>query len=303
LPLVLKLVTSMAIGAAGGIVLGTFASWLINRIHLTYDGLYHVFTLSIALVSFAGVEALGGNGFLSVYVCAVVLGSKPFVHRISLIQFHEGVAWLMQVVMFLSLGMLVYPNQLVPYLGSGCVLAAILLFVARPIAVFTSLMPFSQFSKRERAFISWVGLRGAVPIILSTIPLISGVPAAPTIFNVIFFVVFTSVVVQGTGLRLVAKALKVVSKDESYMSEKKVASSKLEVKILAESPVIGKSVVELGLPDSVLLVLLTRGTDSQIPRGNTVLRDGDILLVQAEEEAVNDLKRIFSRSKVDTPIL
>lgn len=296
-----ELVMSMAIGGVGGVALGYSASWLINRMHLAYDGLYNVFTVGVAFISFAGIDLIGGNGFLSVYICGVVLGSKPFVHRISLIQFHEGMAWLMQIGMFLSLGLLVYPNQLMPYVGTGCILALVLILVARPLAVVASLFYFKGFSKKDYAFISWVGLRGAVPIILSTIPLMHGVAAAPTIFNVVFFIVLLSVVVQGTGLRWVARALNVISSDDGSVNEKKISSSKLEVKILPHSPVIGRSVVELGLSDAVLLVLLTRGADSHIPRGNTILQAGDILLVQTQQGAVEEVRRIFSSSKVESP--
>lgn len=289
-----ELFFGMILGGVGGALFGVLSAWAINRIHLAYDGLYNVFTVGVALIAYAGIHSLGGNGFLAVYASGVALGSRPLVHRISLIHFHEGIAWLMQIVMFLSLGLLVYPSQLLPRLSDSLILAFVLVLVARPLAVMASLMFARGYTYNDKLFISWAGLRGAVPIILATIPMISGVSKALVLFNVVFFVVLVSVLVQGTAIRWVARFLGVISDEISVVTEKKYIASKLQVRILPDSPVIGRSVVELNLPSSILLILLTRGTESHIPRGNTVFRAGDTLLVQAQGDSIDEVRKIFT---------
>ncbi len=292
-PLVGHLVLELAIGAIGGLLLGRGASWIINRLHLSYDGLYYVFTIGLAFLSYAGVDAIGGNGFLSVYVCGVALGSKPFVHRLALIQFHEGLAWLMQIVMFLSLGLLVFPSQLFAKTHEGLAVAIVLVLIARPLAVFVSLAGTKRFDSRDKLFLSWAGLRGAVPIILSTIPLMQGVASAPFMFNVVFYAVIVSVLVQGASLRWFATMLGVVVEGTEHVVTRRVSSLKFEVRVPPGAQVIGKSVVELGLSHAILLVLITRNGESSIPRGNTVFQAGDIVLVQADDDAAEEVHRIF----------
>src|SRR5262249_40663807 len=145
-----------------------------------------------------------GNGFLAVYIAGLVVGNSDFVHKRSLMRFHDGMAWLMQIAMFLTLGLLVFPLQIVPVVGAGIVVALFLMFVARPASVFMSLV-LSRLSWREKTFVTWAGLRGAVPIILATFPLLAGLPKSPTIFNLVFFIVLFSVLLQGTTLGLVAR--------------------------------------------------------------------------------------------------
>lgn len=292
-PLIGQLFLEFFIGGVGGILLGRGGGALMNRLHLAYDGLYYVFTIGLAFLSYAAIEAIGGNGFLSVYVCGVALGSKPFVHRLALIQFHEGLAWLMQIAMFLSLGLLVIPSQLLPETSAGLMIAFVLVVVARPLAVFISLGASPRFNTREKIFLSWTGLRGAVPIILATIPLMEGVKSAPLMFNLVFYAVLVSVLLQGTSLKWIARWLKVAEDDAGHMITKRVSSLKFEVRVPPTSQAIGKSVVELELSPSILLVLITRNGESSIPRGNTVFQEGDVLLVQADDDAAQEVHRVF----------
>jgi cell volume regulation protein A len=196
----------MVIGCVGGYVMGAGTVFLINRLRLAYDGLYPVLTFSLVLLTYAVVNLLGGNGFLAVYLSGIVIGNRKFPRKRLLLSFHDGLAWMMQIAMFVTLGLLVFPSHLVPVVGTGLLIAGCLIFVARPVSVFLCLA-MSRWSVRERAFISWVGLRGAVPVILATYPLLAGVERAEFIFNAVFFVVLTSSVLQGTTLPFVARRL------------------------------------------------------------------------------------------------
>ena len=195
------------IGALMGYATGRGSLWLINRIHLPNKGLYFVLLMALAFFSYAATEFVGGNGFLSIYICAVLLGSSDFVHKRILIQFYDGIAWLMQIILFLSLGLLVFPSRVWAVAGSGLLISAFLIFVARPIGVFGTLL-FFPTDRRSKIFLSWVGLRGAVPIVFATYPLIAGLPESGLIFNLVFFIAVSSVLVQGTMLPAVARWLR-----------------------------------------------------------------------------------------------
>ena len=223
--LLLLCAKGFVIGALMGYATGKGSLWLINRIHLPNKGLYFVLLLALAFFSYSATEALGGNGFLSIYICAVLLGSSDFVHKRMLLQFYDGVAWLMQIVLFLTLGLLVFPSRVWAVAGPGLLISAFLILVARPIGVFGSLVFFgrgraparpigrtavpegrlSEF--RSRVFLSWVGLRGAVPIVFATYPRIAGLAESDMIFNLVFFIAVSSVLVQGTTLPVIARKL------------------------------------------------------------------------------------------------
>ena len=285
-------VVQMVLGAALGIGFGLVWAKLINRLRLEYDGLYPVLTLALVMTAFGFTSLVGGNGFLAVYAAGVALGSRNFVHRLALIQFHDGVAWLMQIAMFLTLGLLVFPSQLLPVAWTGLALALVLVFFARPVAVFLSLIG-SRMPVREKAFLSWVGLRGAVPIVLATIPVTMGLPGSQAFFNVVFFVVVVSVMLQGTTIPWVARLLKVNAAHDDGPEEVRVPQSTVELVLRAESPVVGRLVVDLKLPPSALLLLLRRDGESYIPRGSTVLRPGDGILVATRKDDADDLRRMI----------
>jgi len=206
--LVPMFVRQMALGAALGYGIGKLMVLLVNRLRLEHEGLYPVLTLSLVLFTYGASTWLGGNGFLAAYLAGLRMGHSDFTHKRSLMRFHDSVAWLMQIVMFLTLGLQVFPSQLVPIVGVGLLLSLFLMVCARPISVMVTLS-FARFSLREKLMVSWVGLRGAVPIILATFPLLAGVPRANLMFNLVFFIVLTSVLLQGTSIPLVARWLKV----------------------------------------------------------------------------------------------
>jgi cell volume regulation protein A len=294
--LVVSFVLQIVAGIAMGFVFGKTIVFLANRLHLGFEGLYPVLTLSVMFLTYSLTSAAYGNGFLAVYLAGIVAGHQDFVHRRSLIRFHNGMAWLMQIAMFLTLGLLVFPSRLVSIIGTGLLVAAALIFLARPISVFLSLA-FSKFDLREKAFVSWVGLRGAVPIILATFPLLSGLPEADSIFNIVFFVVLTSTLLQGASLPYVAKWLKVDAPIENkpiYPIEfTPVSGFKNELKelpIRVNSPFVGKTIVELGLPAEFLIVLIARNKEFIMPSGGIELLAGDTLIVLADKETFAEVE-------------
>jgi potassium/hydrogen antiporter len=289
LNLVALFVREMLFGGVLGYGLGRLMLILVNRLKLGYEGLYAVLTLSLALLAYGVTDLLGGNGFLAVYLAGMVLGNRDFIRRRSLRRFHDGLAWLMQIAMFLTLGLLVFPSRLVPIIGMGLLIAGCLMLVARPVGVFLALAP-SRLNWREKAFTSWVGLRGAVPIVLATFPLLARIPQADLIFNVVFFVVLTSVLVQGTSIPLVARWLRLdapTTPKRWYPIEyTPIDGLKSELKELAVpfgSPLAGKAIVELGLPAEFLIILIARGDEYLLPSGGTVLESGDTLLVLSDK--------------------
>lgn len=275
------------IGGVFGFGFGFVLPHILNRIHLSYYGLYPVFTIGWVLLLFASSSMLGGNGFLAVYLAGIVANTKEFVHKKNLVGFHDGLSWIMQIAVFLTLGLLVFPAQLPDVAFQGLAVALLLMFVARPAGVFISLM-FSSFSIREKTFISWVGLRGAVPIVLATYPyLAQGFEHAHLIFNTVFFMVLASILIQGTSLPYMAKWLKVES--VKYESEKAPTSPLLlyslkQFYIQKGSKVIGKTIVELALPHDFLILLINRNNEYVKPTGSTTLEENDMLLIQCNGE-------------------
>lgn len=204
--MVLSLIQSIGLGVILGILFGKGMVELINRIKLHLEGLYPVLTIALALLTFSLTNYLGGNGYLSVYIAALILGNSEFVHKTEQIQFHDGLALLMQIIMFLALGLLVFPSQMVPVMGVGLIISIFLILVARPLAVFICLSPF-RVGVKDQIFISWVGIKGAVPIILATYPIVAGVSGGDMIFNVVFFITITSALIQGSTINTAAKYL------------------------------------------------------------------------------------------------
>jgi len=213
--LILLFGVQMSLGVIAGYVMGKGIVFLANHLRLGYEGLYPVLTLSSVLFTYGVTNLIGGSGFLAVYLAGIVAGNHDFIHRRSLLRFHDGIAWLMQIAMFLTLGLLVFPSRLVPIGGASLLIALWLVFIARPASVFVSLFPIRALSVREKTLVSWVGLRGAVPIVLATYPLLARIPQADLIFNVVFFIVLTSVLLQGTTIPLMARWLGVDEPDVS----------------------------------------------------------------------------------------
>jgi cell volume regulation protein A len=309
-----KFVLQMALGFGLGAGFGWVIKALLNRVALGYEGLYPVLTLAMVLFIYAATSLLGGNGFLGVYVAGIFLGNKNFIHKRSLVQFHDGLAWLMQIGMFLTLGLLVFPSQLVAVVGAGVAVAAFLILFARPAAVFLCLWG-RRFSPREKTLISWVGLRGAVPIVLATFPLVAGLPRSEMIFNLVFFVVLTSGLVQGMTIPWMARRLGLEAPAEDprrvplRLDVPLEGGTHLEDFILPYgSPRVGKTLVALNLPKDSLIALIGRGDRFLVPDGGTVLEAGDVLWVLVSEGSLSRVRDILTESAagdsvaLDTPI-
>lgn len=206
--LVLFFVMQMGVGAAIGIAMGEIMRRLFNALDLELEGIYPVLSVALALLTYGLTDYLDGSGFLAVYLAGLVMQRKPFTHQQSVLRFHDGLAWLMQVTMFLALGLQVFPARLVPIAGAGILISLFLIFIARPASVHAALA-FSPMSFREQTLVAWAGLRGAVPIILATFPLVAGLEKADTIFHMVFFIALTSVVMQGTAIPLLTRLLKI----------------------------------------------------------------------------------------------
>lgn len=291
---------NMTLGIAIGIVLGKIAVFVLDRIHLQYEGLYPVLSMSLVLIAFGVSELIHGNGFLAVYACGLVVGNSDFTYKRSIEKFHDGLGWLMQISMFLILGLLVFPSRMLPVAMSALVVSCFLMFVARPVAVYLGLLG-SGFSVRERTLVAWAGLRGAVPIVLATFPFIAGYVHADRIFHMVFFVVLTSVLLQGTTLMPFARILGV---DEPLAAKPRyplefektshIRTETREIDILPNSVSVGRQISELNLPAGALILLIRRENDFLIPRGETQIAPFDTLLVMAEKHALCNVREILT---------
>ena len=296
--LVPKFFISMGLGAISGYAFGHIMTWIVNRIHLEVEGLYPVLILSLIFFTFSFTDLIGGNAFLAVYVAAIILGNKNLIHKKSLMKFYDGQAWLMQIVMFLALGMMVFPSRVVPIMPQGILISLFLILVARPVAVFLSLSFARDLNFRKKLFISWVGLRGAAPIVFATYPLLAGISYAGTIFHLVFFISAISVLLQGTSLSLMAKWLhvsvpeKVKRKFPLDIEIKDDVSTELfELDVMPNSKAVGKPVVELQLPRNALIVLIHRDGKYLTAKGDTVIQGGDHLLVMADNRQT--IERVY----------
>jgi potassium/hydrogen antiporter len=287
IPLFLK---QMILGGVAGLAFGWISKIIINQIRLVFEGLYPVLVMTLMFITFSATDFIGGNGFLSIYICAIYLGNQDLIHKKTIFKMYDGMAWLMEIVLFLTLGLLVFPSEVFPFVGIGLLISFFLMIIARPLGVFISLLPF-KMKRRRRLYISWVGLRGAVPIVFATYPLLAGIEKADMIFNIVFFVSVTSLLIQGTTLSVVARWLRValpekvkpVSESDRLLSEiPKTAMREIEV-----SPhcfAVNRRIVDLGLPEKALIAIIKRNGKYLTPSGSTILESNDVLLILSEDD-------------------
>lgn len=288
--LLLLFLLQMGIGLAIGWLMSRLSLLLINRLKLGYEGLYPVLTFALVFLTFGLATLLQGSGYLAVYVLGLLMGKTEFLHKRSLLRFFDGNAWLMQIALFITLGLLVFPSQILPVILPGLLISVILILVARPAAVFFALLPFG-YSFREKLFLSWVGLRGAVPIVLATFPLVARITSANLVFNLVFFIVITSVVLQGTLIPQMAQWLKVNMPSPpsgriplEVIDDASLNGKLREIQISDTSPSVGKAIYELKLPLEYLIMLISRDGKYFQPNGSTVILPGDILISLSEDE-------------------
>lgn len=290
-------IRQLLIGALLGFLFGKVSTLVINKITLDYEGLYIVLVIALMFFSFSATDFIGGNGFLAVYIAAVYLGNQELIHKKKILKSFDSFAWLMQIILFLTLGLLVFPKQIIPVIGIGLLLSVFLILVARPLSVFLSLAPFN-LQLRSRLLVSWVGLRGAVPIVFATYPMIAGADKASMIFNIVFFISITSVMIQGTTLPMVARWLRLTlpvklkqrTQTDLVMNEG-VMNTLTEISLPEGCLAVGKQVVQLGLPKTTTISIIQRNNHYLTPGGNTVLQPHDKLFILAENE--ESLLKVF----------
>lgn len=278
------------IGGILGFLFGKLGKMVINKINLDFEGLYPVLMIALMFFTFSVTDVVDGNGFLAVYIAAVYIGNQDFVHKKSILKTFDGFAWLMQIILFVTLGLLVFPSQILPVIGIGMIISLFLIFVARPISVLLSLL-FFKTKNKCRWFISWVGLRGAVPIVFATYPLIEGLAKSQMIFNIVFFISVTSLIIQGTSIPLIAKWLRVYlpvnlkpkTPLERFLDEGEKSEFK-ELLLSDNSKAINKKIFELNFPKTAIIALVKRNNKYLVPDGTTKLLEGDFLVILSEDK-------------------
>lgn len=282
----------LLIGGAFGLLAGIAGKFVINKIKLDYEGLYPVLAITLMLLTYSVTSTIGGNGFLAVYLSAIYLGNQDLLHKRTIMKMYDGLAWLMQIILFLTLGLLVFPSKILPVIGVGLLVSAFLMVVARPLTVFLCMAPFN-LKGRVKWFISWVGLRGAVPIVFATFPLMAGLERADMIFNIVFFISLSSVLIQGTSIPRMARWLHVslpsrvksITPADILLSEP-LNSELAELTITKDSPSAGKKIIDLGFPQNVRIALLKREGSYLIPDGQTVIIPDDQLIIIAGNKEI-----------------
>lgn len=294
----------MILGIVFGYLIARFVIVLINKIKLEYDSLYVVITLACVIFTYSFISIFGGNGFIGVYVCGLVMAAHKFVNKKTLIKFHDAIAWLMQIVMFLILGLLVNFKEGFVHTKEAFFAALVLIFIARPIAVFLCDIGFKRTLK-EKLMISWVGLRGAAPIVLATFPLSANIEHAFEIFNIVFFVVIISVLLQGTTIPYAAKLLKVdapLEKNHDSILEygdKDSRNKMIEFTVSDNALAAGKQLYELNLPKGALISLIYKRGEYVIPTGNTVVEPCDVLFVLMDRTKEKTVRKILCTESDD----
>jgi cell volume regulation protein A len=296
------------VGALVGLGTGRLASLAVNRINLDYPGLYPLLAMAFGLLSFGLAAVLGGSGFLAVYIAGIVLGSSPIVFRRGIFLFHDAAAWLSQIVLFVMLGLLSFPSRLGDVAGEGLLIALVLILVARPIAVLLAASGLG-FRPRELALLSWVGLKGAVPITLATFPLLAGVPNSQVIFNAVFFVVLISAISQGWSLPLVARWLRLSRPADPTppLSVEINALRHLDGEIVdytvpPGAAIAGLMLRELARPDGLVVTLVVRDEKVIMPRGATALEPGDHVFVALRGQVKPLVHRLFAPAEALPPL-
>ncbi|MDO4191296.1 MAG: potassium/proton antiporter [Bacteroidales bacterium] len=283
----LTLLMQIIIGATLGLLIGKAAIWVINHIKIDNDELYPILVFTFCLFIFSITYLLHGNSYLAIYLAGLVMGNSKFIHKRSSLNFFDELAWMSQLLMFLVLGLLVNPHELIPLIIPGLIISLVMIFIARPAAVFITLLPFRKITLRDKGYISWVGLRGAVPIIFAIMPLAANVPEARTLFNLVFLCTLVSLLLQGTSLAKMAEWMnlvqkpKVVKKVENFDVDfsDDLKSITTEIEIVPEALHKGNKLMDIALPENTLVVMIRRQNNYFIPKGNTALHVGDKLLV------------------------
>jgi potassium/hydrogen antiporter len=294
-------VTEMGIGAVAGIGVGWLAVRGLRNTRLASPGLYPVATLATAGLAYGGAATLHGSGFLAAYLAGLVLGSARIPARQTVTVFHQGLAWVAQIVMFLALGLLVFPSKLDDVWLEGTALALLLVFIARPLSAAVA-TAFERFTAGERVVLGWAGLRGAVPVVLATFPVIEGIQHSREFFDIVFFAVVLSTLLQGTTVELLARRLGVTTSEPALPrplvetgTVRRLGAEIVEYPVGPDDAIVGQLVRELGLPRDALLSVIVRGEEALLPRGSTRIEAADRLHVIVREEVAGDMPDLLER--------
>ncbi|SMB87910.1 potassium/proton antiporter, CPA1 family [Desulfonispora thiosulfatigenes DSM 11270] len=284
----LMLITQIVVGALVGVIVAKSAVWLINNINLDIDSLYSIIVIAVAILSFSGASLLSGNGFLAVYITGLIMGNKKLVHKVSLVRYFDGISWLMQILLFFTLGLLVSPSAVINVMVPGIATAIFIIFIARPIAML-GILYFCKTPIKDQLLVSWVGFRGAASIVFATYPLNAGIGVADYIFNIVFFVALVSVLVQGTLLVPIAKKLDLLSEDETVLKtftdySGEIHAELLEINIPEKSSMVNKKIMDLDIPIEILIVMIKREGKIITPKGNTVIKSGDTVMLAGKNK-------------------
>lgn len=277
------------IGGIIGFLIAKSSVYLLRRSNFEIEGFYMIFVMAIAILSYALSEYLGGNGYLSVYISGIIIGNSSIPRKKSMFQFFDGISWIMQIALFFILGLLSFPSR-IPYVTETAILISIfMILIARPLATFLILSPF-KFSVREKLFVSWVGLRGAASVVFAILALTFGVSLENDIFHIIFFIALFSVSIQGTLIPKVATWLDLVETEDDQLVLKTftdyagdINTDLLEVMITKDSTWLNKSIMDANIPEDILIVMIKRGDKILVPKGATVIEEGDILVLSGND--------------------
>ena len=277
-------------GGVIGYAAGRFTVWIINKINLSNSSLYPILMLSIVFITFTLTDTIKGNGYLAVYIAGVVVGNAKLAYRKETTTFMNGLTWLFQIIIFLMLGLLVNPHEMLDVAGVALLVGVFMVLVARPVSVFLCLLPFRGINNRARLFVSWVGLRGAVPIIFATYPVIAEIPGSQVLFNIVFFITLLSLILQGMTISRVARWLKLdlpeTDENKNFGVElpDEIDSDLRDITLAPEQLANGNRLADMNLPRGTLVMLVKRGEEFIIPNGQMELHVGDRLLLISENK-------------------
>lgn len=274
----------MTIGSLAGVAIGFAAVWALKRVKLNSAPLYSILLLAVSLFAFSMTQMIQGNGYLAVYIAGLIIGNKPMNNRKEILSFMDGMTWIMQIGMFLSLGLLVNPHEMLHVAPIALLIGLFLIFIGRPLTVFLCLLPFRKISFRAKLFTSWVGLKGAVPIIFATYPIVEGIPGSEQIFNIVFFITLLSLIFQGMSIPRVAKLLHLnlpmEKVPETFGIEIPEEAGKLQDYTLTDDDLEGGNTLkEIHFPQGARVVIIRRDDKFIIPDGSVELQSGDQLLI------------------------
>lgn len=273
------------VGAAAGFLFGKATVYIINKISLQNPSLYSIMLLSLVFFIFTMTDLIHGNGYLAVYIAGIIVGNARITNKREIATFMDGMTWLFQIIMFLVLGLLVNPHEMLDIALVASLVGVFMILFARPLSVWLCLLPFKNMTARSRHFISWVGLRGAVPIIFATYPVVANIEGANVIFNVVFFITIMSLIVQGSTIPWIARRLKLASKlkkegnDFGVELPEEIDTDLKDIVLNEEMLINGNTLKEIELPEGTLVMLVKRGNDFLIPNGSLELESGDKLLL------------------------